>query len=216
MTDAAPWLLVGLGNPGAKYANNRHNVGFMVLDAWRDRFMPAPPWSDKYKAELCSISSQVPGGGRCVMIKPQTYMNLSGDSVGQAARFFRTPPEKVLVVHDELDFEVGRVAVKKGGGHGGHNGLRDIIQKLGSRDFLRIRVGIGRPQPPFRGDVADWVLTDFFGDDLITLPDMITRAKEAIDSVMAHGVREAMNKLNTSNGSKKKKADKAADSSPNP
>ena len=119
-------------------------------------------------------------------------------------------------LNDELDFEVGRVAVKKGGGHGGHNGLRDIIQKLGSRDFLRVRVGIGRPKPPFRGDVADWVLTDFFGDDLIALPDMITRAKEAIDLVMKDGVRAAMNQFNTPSGSKKKKADKATDSSPNP
>lgn len=208
MADASPWLLVGLGNPGAKYADNRHNVGFMVLDAWRDRFMPAPPWSEKHKAQVCSISSQVPGGGRCVLLKPQTFMNLSGESVGPAARYNRCEVERVLVVHDELDFEVGRVAIKKGGGHGGHNGLRDIIRVLGSRDFLRIRVGIGRPRPPFRGDVADWVLTNFTGDDAISLPDMIERARKAIDCVMAEGVRAAMNEINTSTSSE------AADAAP--
>ena len=202
MADASPWLLVGLGNPGAKYADNRHNVGFMVLDAWRDRFMPMPPWTEKHKAQVCSISSQVPGGGRCVMLKPQTFMNLSGESVGPAARYNRCEVERVLVVHDELDFELGRVAIKKGGGHGGHNGLRDIIRVLGSRDFLRIRVGIGRPKPPFRGDVADWVLTNFTGDDAISLPDTIEGARKAIDCVMAEGVRAAMNEINTSTSSK--------------
>jgi PTH1 family peptidyl-tRNA hydrolase len=210
MADASPWLLVGLGNPGAKYADNRHNVGFMVLDAWRDRFVPAPPWSEKFKAQTCSISSQVPGGGRCVMLKPQTFMNLSGESVGPAARYNRTPPEKILVVHDELDFEVGRVALKKGGGHGGHNGLRDIIRVLGSRDFLRIRVGIGRPKPPFRGDVSNWVLTNFEGDDAISLPDTIDRASKAVDCVMAEGVREAMKQINTSPKSTSSKSADAA------
>ena len=210
MADASPWLLVGLGNPGAKYADNRHNVGFMVLDAWRDRFVPAPPWSEKFKAHTCSISSQVPGGGRCVMLKPQTFMNLSGESVGPAARYVRAEPPKILVVHDELDFEVGRVAIKKGGGHGGHNGLRDIIRVLGSRDFLRIRVGIGRPKPPFRGDVADWVLTNFSGDDAISLPDTIERTRNAIDCVMADGVRAAMNEINTSPSTSSKAADPAS------
>lgn len=202
MADAAPWLLVGLGNPGDKYARNRHNVGFMVVDAWCEKRLSLPPWRDKHKAQECSVSSGVPGGGRCVCLKPQTFMNVSGESVGPAARFHRVPVERVVVVHDELDFEPGRVAIKKGGGHGGHNGLRDIIRVLGTRDFLRVRVGIGRPA---RGDVSRWVLTDFDGDDAIALPDAVEHACHAVDLIMADGVKAAMNEINT-----QPKADKAA------
>lgn len=214
MADSAPWLLVGLGNPGAKYANTRHNAGFMVVDEWREGFVPAPPFRDKHKGQVCSISSGVPGGGRCVILKPQTFMNLSGDSVGPAVRFHQVPVERVLVVHDELDFEPGRIAVKRGGGHGGHNGLRDIVRVLGSKDFLRIRVGIGRPQ---RGEVSSWVLTNFTGDDAIALPESIDLARRAIDRLMADGVSAAMNEFNIQapkgDGGGKKKAASAPEKS---
>ena len=194
MATEAPWLLVGLGNPGAKYAGNRHNVGFMVVDAWLDHFVPAPPWREKFKGLETSVSSGVPGGGRAVLLKPQTYMNVSGDSVAPAAHFHRVPVERIVVVHDELDFEFGRVALKRGGGHGGHNGLRDIVRALGSKDFLRLRVGIGRPS---RGDVSNWVLSDFAGDEAAALGDLLRTSRDAIDSLMAHGIAKAMNEFNT-------------------
>ena len=179
----------------------------MVVDAWCEQRMPMPPWREKHKAQECSISSGVPGGGRCVGLKPQTFMNVSGESVGPASRFHRVPVERVIVVHDELDFETGRVAIKKGGGHGGHNGLRDIIRVLGSRDFVRVRVGIGRP---VHGDVSRWVLTDFDGDDAIVLPDSIDTARRALDAIMGDGVKAAMNEINTHNSSTPSKADAAA------
>ncbi len=194
MADTSPWLLVGLGNPGAKYAANRHNVGFMVVERWVDRHLSMPAWRDKHKARECSISSGVPGGGRCVALEPQTFMNLSGESVGPAMRFHRVPVERVIVVHDELDFEVGRVAIKRGGGHGGHNGLRDIIRVVGSPNFIRVRVGIGRPR---HGEVSHWVLTDFTGDDAIAIDPAIVRADEAVDAIMDKGVAAAMNDINT-------------------
>ena len=196
MNEDAPWLVVGLGNPGAKYASHRHNVGFMVVDAWAERRLPAPAWRTKHHGLSCSISSGVPGGGRAVVLKPQTFMNVSGDCVGPAARYHRSTPARIVVVHDELDFAPGRVAIKQGGGHGGHNGLRDIVRALGNSDFLRLRVGIGRP-PPDRGDVSRWVLSDFTGPDASELPDVIERACDAIDHLLAEGVSTAMNQFNT-------------------
>jgi PTH1 family peptidyl-tRNA hydrolase len=208
-------LLVGLGNPGAQYASNRHNVGFMVAEAWAERRMPMPPWREKHKAAECSISSGVPGGGRVVVLMPQTFMNLSGESVGPAARYHRVPPERIIVVHDELDFPPGRLALKSGGGHGGHNGLRDIVRVLKSSAFLRLRVGIGRPVPPFRGDVSKWVLSDFTGDDVIALPDVISKSCDALDCLMRDGLATAMKRFHTKPPKKKKsKKPKAEDAVP--
>ena len=190
MADTSPWLVVGLGNPGPKYAKNRHNVGFMVVEGWLDSFSPVPPWRDKFKGRYASINATF---GRALVLEPLTYMNRSGESVSAAAKFHQTPAERVLVVHDELDFEFGRVAIKKGGGHGGHNGLRDICTHLGSKDFLRIRVGIGRPT---HGDVSSWVLSDFSREDAAELEDVIDTARRAIDRIVADGVDAAMNDIN--------------------
>jgi peptidyl-tRNA hydrolase, PTH1 family len=190
MADTAPWLVVGLGNPGSKYAHNRHNVGFMVVRAWADRFSPAPEWREKFHGRFASINDRV---GRVVALMPQTYMNRSGQSVGAAASFHRTPVERVVVVHDELDFELGRLAVKAGGGHGGHNGLRDIVAHLGSPDFCRIRVGIGRPT---HGDVSAWVLSDFSAAERAELDDVVDRARCALDCILEQGVQAAMNEFN--------------------
>lgn len=190
MADQVPWLVVGLGNPGARYARNRHNVGFMAVEALRARESPPPSWSERYKGLVATARV---GGQRCVLLRPMTFMNRSGASVVAAASFYRTPPAQILVIHDEIDFPFGRLAVKQGGGHGGHNGLRDIIQALGSRDFPRIRLGVGRPT---RGEVSDYVLSDFDPSDAAELPDLLDRACEAAITTLTLGVSAAMNRHN--------------------
>jgi PTH1 family peptidyl-tRNA hydrolase len=191
MADQAPWLLVGLGNPGARYARTRHNIGFMAVDAWCEQATASPSWSEKWKAQVATLGT---GSARVVALKPQTFMNRSGQSVVPAAQFLRVPPAQILVVHDEVDFQLGRLAVKKGGGHGGHNGLRDILQLLGNGDFLRIRLGVGRP---VHGEVADHVLSDFRPDEGQVVDDLLERAVAAITCVTREGVVTAMNKFNT-------------------
>lgn len=194
MADASPWLLVGLGNPGREYAHNRHNVGFMVVERWVDRHLTpgiGSPWREKFHARTATLSLR---GSRVVTLMPQTFMNRSGKSVVAAAQFHRVPPEQMVVVHDELDFPFGRVAVKEGGGHGGHNGLRDIIGLSGIRDFVRIRVGIGRPSAG--GNVSRWVLADFDEHDTAALPEVVDRAQQAATAVITDGVRAAMNAFN--------------------
>lgn len=192
MADAAPWLLVGLGNPGPKYIGHRHNIGFMAVEAWVDHILPLPAaWSSKHQGLVAQASDRF---GRCVVLKPQTYMNRSGASVIEAARYFRVPVEQILVVHDELDFELGRVGIKRGGGHGGHNGLRDMIAHLGSREFGRIRVGIGRPE---HGDVSRWVLSDYTKQEAPTVGDQIRDVVRAISLIFNEGYAEAMQQVNT-------------------
>lgn len=191
MADAVPWLLVGLGNPGPTYAGHRHNVGAMAVQRWVDRH-GGGPWRDKFNARTVAVATP---WDRVVALLPQTYMNRSGAAVGPAAGFFHVPPARIVVVHDEIDFALGRLAIKKGGGHGGHNGLRDLIAHLGAPDFLRIRLGVGRPT---RGEVADWVLSDFTAAERsIELPDLLDRAEAAITAVFRDGVATAMNAINT-------------------
>ena len=195
MVDAAPWLLVGLGNPGRKYADNRHNIGFMAVERWVDQNVTPgvpDPWRDKFHARFAALTTSA---GRCVVLQPQTFMNRSGKSVQAAKAFYRVPDKQIIVVHDELDFEFGRVAVKAGGGHGGHNGLRDIIAATGSRDFVRVRVGIGRP-PKGPMDVSAWVLANFSDEDRADLPDVVDRAVAASTAVMVDGLSAAMNRFN--------------------
>ncbi len=192
MADASPWLIVGLGNPGARYARTRHNVGFMAVEAWAESVLPTrPSWTEKWKGLTTSVSCK---GQRCVVLRPQTYMNRSGESVVAAAQFHRVSPPQIVVVHDEIDFPLGRFAIKKGGGHGGHNGLRDIVQQLGSADFLRLRLGVGRP---VHGEVADYVLSDFGPDEQGPALDLVERAVTALTCMMTDGVVMAMNKFNS-------------------
>lgn len=195
MADVSPWLVVGLGNPGREYAHNRHNVGFMVVEHWIDRHATpgvGESWREKFHGRTSTTRIR---GERAVALLPQTYMNRSGKSVVAAMQFHRVPPEQIIVAHDEIDFPFGRVAVKKGGGHGGHNGLRDIIALSGGRDFVRIRVGVGRPTKG--GDVSKWVLGNFDEVDAASLPDVVDRAQQAITAVISDGVRSAMNSFNT-------------------
>jgi PTH1 family peptidyl-tRNA hydrolase len=197
---STPWLVVGLGNPGPEYAANRHNVGFMVVERWVDRHatVGAGPvgWKNQWKGRTCSLQVEIDRQRiRCVVLEPLTYMNRSGESVRAAVDFLRVGLERVIVVHDELDFEFGRLGVKRGGGHGGHNGLRDLIKQLGSPEFVRVRVGIGRP---VHGDVSHWVVSDFAGDDAAAVPELVDRATQALTCLLVEGLASAMNQFNRS------------------
>jgi PTH1 family peptidyl-tRNA hydrolase len=187
------YLVVGLGNPGKKYAHNRHSVGFMAADRMREE-RSLPEWREKFSG----VFSRGPAFGDDVMLlKPMTYMNVSGDSVQPAAAFVKVEPAGIIVLHDELDLPFGDVRLKVGGGHAGHNGLRSIIQRLGSPDFVRVRIGIGRPPPGFRGDVADYVLSDFDSSERAELPDVLDRAVAAAAAVVEKGPAAAQNAVNT-------------------
>ena len=182
-------LCVGLGNPGTKYEKTRHNVGFMALDRLASRYGMQVTTS-KFKGHISTGSVR---GVDVVMLKPQTFMNLSGDSVQKAAAFYGVEREDIIVLHDELDLELGVVRLKSGGGHGGHNGLRDIIQKAGGKDFLRLRLGIGRP-PGSRGNVTGWVLGDFGKSEQDKLEDMLELACDATEGLLLDGLLAAQNK----------------------
>ena len=179
-----PWLIVGLGNPGPGYAGNRHNAGFMVADALAARD------GARFKAHK-SRSDVVEGrfaGVRGVLAKPRSYMNESGGPVAALRSFFGVPLDQLVVVHDELDIEFGAIRVKLGGGDGGHNGLRSITKSLGSNEYLRVRVGIGRP--PGRMDPADFVLRDFSATERNDLPGAIDSAADAVESLIRGGLAQ--------------------------
>jgi PTH1 family peptidyl-tRNA hydrolase len=182
-------LVVGLGNPGREYARNRHNAGRMVVDELARRH--GGSWRAKFNGQLAEIRID---GHRLALLKPETYMNESGRSVGSAATFFKLEPDAVLIVHDEGDFDLGRLELKYGGGLAGHNGLRSIAQHLKTQDFLRLRIGVGRPE---RGDprpLADYVLSDFAPhDDAETL---IARAADAVEQLDAEGLERAQARIN--------------------
>lgn len=192
-----PWLIVGLGNPGPQYAHNRHNIGFMVLD--RLAGVVGGGFREKFHGH---IARGTLAGRDVILLKPMTWMNLSGTSVGEAATFFKTPPAEVVVIHDELDLPNGDVKVKIGGGHAGHNGLRSIFEHYG-KDFVRVRCGIGRPT---RGEVHAHVLGDFRGEELITLPTMIDKADKAIALILERGALAAQNATNPKEPPKPKPA----------
>jgi peptidyl-tRNA hydrolase, PTH1 family len=153
-TGEAMWMFVGLGNPGAEYARHRHNIGFMVLDAMKETFA-FPDFRKKFQGQVCEGAVE---GGKILFLKPMTYMNLSGESVVPAAKFYKIPPERIFVFHDEIDIGPEDVRVKLGGGNAGHNGLKSIQQHLGTPDFWRVRIGVGRPE---HGDVSDHVLGNY-------------------------------------------------------
>jgi PTH1 family peptidyl-tRNA hydrolase len=183
------FLVVGLGNPGKKYERNRHNVGFMVVERLRSA-LGLPELREKFSGFFSK-------GDALAVLEPQTFMNLSGDSVQPAAAFLKVPPANVIVVHDELDLPWKDMRLKVGGGHAGHNGLRSIIGRLGTAEFVRVRVGVGRPPPGFQGDVADYVLANFDSMEQAELPDVLDRASGAIERILEVGVPATMNALNT-------------------
>jgi PTH1 family peptidyl-tRNA hydrolase len=182
-------LVVGLGNPGREYARNRHNVGAMVVDELARRH--GGSWRGKFSGQLAEIRLE---GHKLALLKPETYMNESGRSVGAAAAFFKVAAESVLVVHDDSDLEPGRLQLRLGGGLAGHNGLRSIAQHLKTQDFLRLRVGVGRPE---RGDprpLADWVLSDFESHE--DAESLVARAADAVETLDADGVERAQAQVN--------------------
>jgi len=183
-------LVVGLGNPGAQYQDNRHNLGFMVVDELVARARASAPRA-KFGAELVEGTL---GGQRVLFCKPMEFMNVSGQAVRQVAGFHKIPAASVVVVHDELDVPFGRLKLGAGGGHGGHNGLRSLIADLGNPGFARVRVGIGRPLPG--RDAADYVLTDFSRAEAKELPELRMLAADAVEAIIADGVTAAMNRFN--------------------
>ena len=187
------WLVVGLGNPGPGYAGNRHNVGQMVLADLAHRLSAS--FKNHRTAASVAEGRAVPGGPRLVLAKPDTFMNVSGGPVSQLLRFYDLDVSRLIVVHDELDIPFDAVRIKQGGGHGGHNGLRDIIAATGSNDFTRVRVGIGRP--PGRQPAADFVLRDFTSTERTNLPVLLGDAADAVEMIAAQGVTAAQLRFHT-------------------
>jgi PTH1 family peptidyl-tRNA hydrolase len=190
-----PWLVVGLGNPGKEYAANRHNVGFLVADLLASRVGAKFGRSKRAHADVAEGRLGF-GGPKLILVKPLTYMNLSGGPVAQLAQFFKVPVESVVAVHDELDVPFGEVRVKRGGGEGGHNGLRSMSKSLATKDYARVRVGISRP--PGRQDPADYVLSDFSGTERKELDFIVDRAADVVEAVVLEGVEWAQNKYHGS------------------
>jgi len=180
-------LIVGLGNPGPKYAATRHNAGFMVLDLLAGRV----GGTFKTHKSRCDVIEGLLAGAPVVLAKPTSYMNESGGPVNAVAKFFKIGPERTLVVHDELDLPFGEIRLKRGGGEGGHNGLRSISSALGSKQYVRVRFGIGRP--PGRQDPADFVLREFAAAERKDLDYLIDRAADAVEAVLSVGLIAAQN-----------------------
>ena len=190
MADDHPWLVVGLGNPGPGYAGNRHNAGVMVVDVLADRVRGR---FKSHRARADVVETRF-GDQRVVLAKPRSYMNESGGPVVALRDFFKVPVEQIIAVHDELDIDFGMLRLKLGGGDNGHNGLKSLRRSLGSGEFCRVRVGIGRP--PGRQDPADWVLRDFSAAERKELGLNIERAADAVEALIADGLAAAQNSYN--------------------
>jgi peptidyl-tRNA hydrolase, PTH1 family len=182
-------LVAGLGNPGREYERTRHNVGWMVVDELARRRDGS--FRSKFAGQLAEVRD---GDLRLALLKPETYMNVSGRSVGEAARFFKVEPETLLVVHDDVDLEPGRLQARLGGGLAGHNGLRSIAEVLGTQDFLRLRIGVGRPGRGDRRSVADYVLSAFEAE--IDVEALVSRAADAVETIAREGLEPAQQRFN--------------------
>lgn len=185
-------LIVGLGNPGVKYAKTRHNVGWMALEAF----------AQKHGVQIDRSGFQGlygemrwgPMAEKVLLLKPLTFMNLSGRSVAEAARFYRINPEDILILYDDMDLEVGRLRLRAQGSAGGHNGMKSLIQELGTQEIPRLKIGVGRPAPGWQ--VIDWVLAPFGADDAASLAGLLPKAVEAVESFLSDGMLKAMNHYN--------------------
>ncbi|HXU82110.1 MAG TPA: aminoacyl-tRNA hydrolase [Polyangia bacterium] len=184
------WLVIGLGNPGSQYQDNRHNLGFMVVDELLRRGRAPAPRS-KFGAELSEAAA---GGTKALFCKPMEFMNVSGQAVVRVSQFWKVTPAETVVVYDELDLPFGQLKLGAGGGHGGHNGVRSIIADWGTPDFARVRVGIGRP--PAGHDPANFLLSDFNRAERAQLPEIINQAADAVEVVVEKGLTTAMNRYN--------------------
>jgi peptidyl-tRNA hydrolase, PTH1 family len=185
------WLVVGLGNPGGQYAKNRHNVGFMIADLLASRIGAKFGRARRAAADAAEGHLR-PGGPKLVIAKPTTFMNLLGSPTAVLAQFYKIPPAQVIAVHDELDLEFGTIRIKIGGGEGGHNGLRSISSSMATKEYVRVRFGIGRP--PGRMDAADYVLGDFSATQRKELDFLVDRAADIVESVIEIGVEPTQNK----------------------
>jgi len=192
MTPETTYLLIGLGNPGREYRDNRHNVGFMLIDRLIVR-LNARGMKVQSKAIVTTATHE---DRKLILAKPQTYMNLSGQSAQGLLNFYKLPMENMLVAHDDLDLPFGTIRIRPGGGPGGQKGMASTIERLGTKDFPRLRIGIGRP--PGRMDPAAYVLQDFSRDEMKTLSEVVDRAAEAALSFVVDGLNKAMNKYNGS------------------
>ena len=182
-------LVVGLGNPGSAYVRNRHNAGWMVVDELARRH--GGSWRGKFSGQVADVRL---GDVKVALLKPETYMNESGRSVAAAARFFKLEPDSLVIVHDDVDLELGRLQARAGGGLAGHNGLRSLAQALGTQDFLRLRIGVGRPE---RGDprpVADYVLSNFPPEE--DAEALVARATDAVETLAREGLEAAQQRFN--------------------
>ena len=182
-------LVVGLGNPGREYATTRHNVGFMVADELARRH--GGSWRSKFSGEVADVRLD---GARLALLKPQTFMNDSGRSAAAAAKFYKVEPEDLLAVHDEVDLDLGRMQARLGGGLAGHNGLRSIASALKTPEFLRLRIGVGRPERGDRRPVSDWVLSPF--DPSVDVGSLVGRAADAVETLVRDGLDEAQQRFN--------------------
>ena len=193
---AETWLVIGLGNPGPQYENTRHNVGQIVVDELARRRNEG---FKAHKANARVAETWVrPGGAKLILAKPNSYMNVSGGPVAGLAKFYGIDADHIIVLHDELDIPFDTIKMKIGGGHGGHNGVRDIAKALGTPEFLRVRVGIGRP--PGRQDPADWVLSPFSGDQRTQLPLLVGDSADAVELVGEEGLLSAQQKFHAPRG----------------
>lgn len=190
--EAMDWIVVFLGNPGLKFNGTRHNVGFMTGDVMAD---DAGVKINRLKFKAMTVQCQI-SGESVFLMKPQTYMNLSGDAVREAMGFYKTPLERVIVVSDDVSLELGRMRIRRSGSAGGHNGLKDIIAKCGGEGFPRVKVGVGSPPSP-EYDMADWVLSVFRGKDAEIMVETVKKAADAVKTIITAGVDKAMNTYNS-------------------
>jgi PTH1 family peptidyl-tRNA hydrolase len=188
---ADTWLVLGLGNPGPRYERTRHNIGQMVVDELASR-RGAAFRQHRANARAAEVWLR-PGAAKLVLAKPNTFMNVSGGPAANLARFYGLGPERIIVVHDELDIPFDTIKLKTGGGHGGHNGVRDVAKALGTPEFARVRVGIGRP--PGRQDAADWVLDAFGGAERAALPVLVSDAADAVEQIAGEGLLAAQQRF---------------------
>ena len=182
-------IVVGLGNPGNQYKDTRHNIGFLVVDELARRWN-TPSWKRRYDAEV----SEHRAIGPVLLVKPQTFMNLSGNSVREAAKFYKTPSTDIVVIHDDLDLPAGRLRIRERGGSGGHRGIESMLSKLGADDFVRVRFGVGRP--PEGWESADYVLGRFAPDEQALIKEAIDKAADAVEAILKEGTAPAMNRFN--------------------
>jgi peptidyl-tRNA hydrolase, PTH1 family len=194
------WLIVGLGNPGQKYSLNRHNIGFMAVDVLKNIYGTSTT-SEKNEHKAITYHLTI-GEQKAILCKPQTFMNLSGQSVRGICDFYKIPPQQVIVLHDEVDFPFKTFKIQTQRGHGGHNGIRDIHEQLGTNDYFRFKLGVGRPDNhPDKNmshmSVADYVLANFTSMEQAEMPDVLKKCAEAVDYLLANGYNKAATKYNS-------------------